>query len=245
MKKIIGVIAGAMVLTGFLSGFSARAEVKIKWFGQSCFLITSPDGVKILLDPFGPQVGYPMPEVSPDLVLITHEHYDHNYAKMAKGNAKVIHGLDPATQDFNRVSETIKDVKVYSVPSDHDDKNGKERGKNAIMALEMPGMRIIHLGDLGAILSEEQLQKIGRADVLLIPVGGTYTIDAEQATRVVEQLKPKLIFPMHYKTAAITIPLRAVDDFLSGKSKVRRIKGNEYLIKTLPEKPEIIVLDYK
>ncbi len=247
MRRRLAILFLAAMIELFGSALPVRAQIKVKWFGQSCFQITSPAGVKILLDPFTPslQLHYPLPEVFPNLVLISHEHFDHNNAAMAKGNPKIIHGLNPATGKFEPFNETIQDVKVYSVESSHDDFGGRERGKNAIMVMEMPGMKIVHLGDLGTLLSEGQVQKIGKVDVLLIPVGGVYTITAEQAGQVGDQLKPKLIIPMHYKTDAITIKLDPVDKFLAGKKNVEKVKGNEYVIKSLPAQPKIIVMDYK
>jgi len=247
MKKIIGALSAIVFALSVLS-ISAKAEVKIKWFGQSCFLITSPAGAKILIDPFSPNLGYPMPAVSADLVLITHEHFDHNYFQMASGNPKIIHGINPATDEFNPVDEKFQDVRIYTVFAYHYEKGGDQsRGPVAIMVLEMPGLRMAHLGDLGRLLSADQIKKIGAIDALLIPVGGGPTIDADQASRIVEQLKPKLIFPIHYKTAALktALPLNPPDNFLAGKSNLQRIKGNEYVLKTLPEKTEIIVLDWK
>lgn len=244
MKKIIEIFLSFILLL-FVFGTMAQAEVKIKWLGHSCFLLTSPGGLKILLDPYEPKLGYPFSNVSAELVLLSHEHFDHNYYQMASGKPKVLHGVNPETGKAISINETVQDVKIYSVKSYHDANSGKDRGENAIMVIDMPGMRFVHLGDLGTILSEDQVQKLGKVDVLMIPVGGTYTIDAKQANKVVEQLKPKIIFPMHYKTPVISLPLSPVDDFLSGKNNVERVKGNEYVIKEPPAKSQIIVLDWK
>jgi len=243
MKKLFGVFA-ALFLAAFVS--TAQAQVKVQWFGQACFQITSPGGAKILIDPFSPDLGYPMPSVSPDVVLISHEHFDHNNVKMAQGNPKIIHGLDPVTQDWNAVDEKINDVHIYGVPVYHFEKEAdSKRGKDMVMVMEMPGMRIVHLGDLGRPLTPEQIKKIGAVDVLMIPVGSVYTIDAAGADRVIKQLNPQLVFPMHYKTAAIKIPLDPVEKFTAGKKNVQVIKGNEYTIDKLPKSRQIIVLDYK
>jgi L-ascorbate metabolism protein UlaG (beta-lactamase superfamily) len=245
MKKLFGVFT-ALIMTVLVSTAPAQAQVKVQWFGQACFQLTSPAGAKILIDPFGPDLGYPMPSVSPDAVLVTHEHFDHNYVQMAQGSPKIIHGLDPATQDWNAVDEKIKDVHIYGVGVLHYEKDAdSKRGKNMVMVLDMPGMRIVHLGDLGRPLTPEQVKKIGAVDVLMIPVGSVYTIDAAGADGIIKQLNPKLVFPMHYKTAALKIPLDPVDKFIAGKKNVAVIKGNEYLIDKLPKKQQIIVLDYK
>jgi L-ascorbate metabolism protein UlaG (beta-lactamase superfamily) len=246
MRKIIALIFSAIFLAVMIFSPKAQAEVKIKWLGQSCFLLTSPAGAKILIDPYSPDLGYPMRSVSADVVLITHEHFDHNYFRMASGNPKVIHGINPATGEFNQIDEKFQDVRIYTIHSYHYEKEADQhRGPNAIMVLEMPGLRLAHLGDLGRLLTTDQVKKIGNIDCLMIPVGGVYTITAEQASQVVEQLKPKLIFPMHYKTDAIKLALDPVDKFLAGKNNIQRIKGNEFVIKSIPQTPQIIVLDWK
>ena len=244
MKQLLsGFLALALTLIFGLN--SADAQIKVQWFGQSCFLITSPKGVKILIDPFNPELGYPMPKVKPDLVLISHEHFDHNYYQMASGSPKIIHGLNPKTLDWEKIDETLKDVRVYSVRSYHDEAQGARRGKNTIFVIELPGARMAFLGDLGCPLSKEQIEKLGKIEVLMVPVGGVYTIDAEGANQVIAQLNPKLIFPMHYKTPAVKLPIEPVDKFLADKKDVQKISGNEYVINQLPAKPQIIVLDWK
>lgn len=245
MKKMMA-LAAALVLAGVFIGGPARAEVKVKWFGQACFLITSPAGVKILIDPFNPDLGYPVPAVSPDAVVITHEHYDHNNYRMASGNPKVIHGLNPSTKDWKTVDEKIGDVRIYAVSAHHYEKESDApRGRDAVMVMEMPGMRVVHLGDLGRPLTREQIKKIGRVDVLMIPVGGVYTIDAAGADNVISQLNPRLVFPMHYETPVLKINLSGVDKFAAGKKNIDYISGNEYPINALPKARTIIILDYK
>jgi len=243
MKNFL--IAGALLLTLAFAPGAANSEVKIQWFGQSCFLISSPGGLKILTDPFNPELGYPMPELAPDAVLISHEHFDHNYIQMAKGNPRIFHGLDK-TGGWSKVDATVKDVRIYSVNAYHfDNPKDAQRGKNAIFVMEMPAMRLAHLGDVGRALTEDQIKQIGKIDVLFIPVGGTYTVDAKAADAIIGRLNPRIIFPMHYKTAAISLPLATVDQFLAGKKNVKKIAGNIYVISKLPKDQEIIVMDYK
>ena len=244
MKKVFSLILSLGLLVG-LGGNSLKAQVKIRWFGHSCFLITSKQGVKILTDPFSPQVGYPIPKVAPDLVVVSHEHFDHNYVQMAKGNPRIIRGLDEITKDWKKVDEKFKDVHIYTVASYHDPLKGKLRGKNSILVIEISGIRIIHLGDLGHLLSPEQIKKIGRVDVLMIPVGGVFTIDARQADQVINQLNPKLIFPMHYKTEVCKLSINGLEGFIKDKDNVKKMGKNLFVIDKLPEKPEIIVLSWK
>ena len=231
----------------FLSAGLSRAATKpltLRWFGQSCFLLTSPGGTAVLMDPFGEKVGYPVPSVKAEAVTISHEHFDHNNAEAAKPGAKVIRGL--AESGWAQVNEQVGDVHLRTVAAYHDSRQGMMRGKNTIFIFETAGLTVVHLGDLGHVLDEEQVKAIGKTDVLLIPVGGTYTIDAAEATRVVDQLKPKIVIPMHYKTDKTpNLPVAPVDDFLKGKPKVQRVKGNELTVKELPAETTIYVLNYK
>jgi len=208
--------------------------LKVQWLGHACFLITNKK--RILTDPFDKSVGYPVPAVEADVMLVSHAHSDHNNVSMAKGNPKIVKTTGEST---------VSDITFLGVPSYHDDAGGRKRGQNIIFVWKMDGMCLAHLGDLGNILTEDQVKKIGKVDILFVPVGGFYTIDAKQATKVVEQVSPKLVFPMHYKTDAIDFPIAGVNDFLAGKSNVERMKENFTVIKELPEKTKIIVLNYK
>ncbi|OGP59792.1 MAG: hypothetical protein A2V67_02765 [Deltaproteobacteria bacterium RBG_13_61_14] len=216
----------------------------LRWHGQACFLLTSPAGTAVLMDPFGEKMGYPVPSVKAEAVTISHEHFDHNNAGAAKPGAKVIHGLTES--GFLQVNEKVGDVSIRTVPTYHDSRQGMMRGKNTVFIFETAGLTVVHLGDLGHVLDDEQVKAIGKTDVLLIPVGGTYTIDAAEATQVMNQLRPKIVVPMHYKTDKTpNLPVAPVDDFLQGKPKVQRVKGNELAVKELPAETTIIVLDYK
>ena len=246
MKKIFSLAIGVVFFALSFAPGATRAQVKVQWFGQACFQITSPAGLKILIDPFSPETGYPMPDVSPDVVLVTHEHFDHNYVAMAKGNPQIFHGLNPKTQDWSKVDVKIKDVRIYSVNAWHFESQADAgRGKDAIFVIEMPGVRLVHTGDIGRPMTEAQIKQIGKVDALFICVGGVYTVDAKGAAKVIGQLNPKMIFPMHYKTEPLKVALNPIDPFLAGKTNVTKITGNSYTITKLPEKQEIIVLDYK
>jgi L-ascorbate metabolism protein UlaG (beta-lactamase superfamily) len=137
-------------------------------------------------------------------------------------------------------------VHFRTVGTYHDDSQGSARGKNAIFVIEANDLHIVHLGDLGHVLTSEQAAAIGPVDVLLIPVGGVYTIDAAHATQVVELLKPRLVVPMHYKTPKVRFDLQPVDAFLSGKA-VERVAGNQVTLspQTLPQTTTVLVLGYE
>ncbi len=222
-------------------------EVTIKWFGHSCFLIESSQGTKILTDPLGEETGYPLPEVMPDIITISHEHFDHNYVRPYRGKPKVIRGLTPDARDWEKIEETIKDVTVSNVFTYHDNKSGKKDGLNSIFIFQLEQLKIVHLGDLGHLLTEEQVKTLGEIDVLLIPIGGVVTIDPFEATDVLEQLRPKVTIPMHYRTPICTFMFYSTKNFIKDKTNVRQAEGNTIKVSkdNLPNSPEIVILDYK
>ena len=177
----------------------------IQWYGQSCFRIEVKD-VSILIDPFSKEIGLRAPRFKDDLILVTHDHADHNNTENINEEALVI--SNPG--EYER-----KGVSVRGITSFHDAAEGAERGLNTIYMIRAEDMNICHLGDLGqAELTDKQIESIGDVDVLLIPVGGTYTIDAKQAAHVVTQIEPKIIIPMHYKVSDLKIPLDSADKFI-------------------------------
>jgi L-ascorbate metabolism protein UlaG (beta-lactamase superfamily) len=209
--------------------------LRVQWLGHACFLITSGDGTRVLTDPFDESVGYPVPAVEADIVSTSHSHFDHSSVSVVKGSPEVVK---------NAGESTAAGISFLGVSSYHDDASGGKRGQNIIFVWEMDGMCLAHLGDLGHVLTDDQVAKMGKVDILFIPVGGFFTIDAKQATKTLEQLSPKLVFPMHYKTDAINFPIAGVDEFLAGKDNVERIESNSLVVRGLPEQTKIIVLEY-
>ena len=211
--------------------------MKIKWLGHSSFLITSGEGVKVITDPYpgGEELGYPAIRESADIVTVSHDHFDHNNTSAVRENPEVITGGDT----------DIKGINVRSVASWHDDEEGKSRGKNNIFCIGVSGVNVCHLGDLGHTLSEKQVAEIGPVDILLIPVGGHFTIDAAGATRVCNQLSPSVVIPMHYRNRWCRFPISGVDDFLAGKEDVVRMEGSEveFSAGSLPAGIRIVVLE--
>ncbi len=212
--------------------------MRIKFFGHASFLIETL-GKKIITDPYKPQafgsLKYkPLTETA-DIVTISHEHEDHNYYKDIKGNPLIVKG---------EVEKEISGIRLKGFPTYHDRVKGKERGKNTLFVIEAEDMKIAHLGDLGEPLTSEAMSKIGKVTLLFIPVGGYFTIDAEEATEVMNALKPSITFPMHYKTTACEFPISDVSEFLKGKPNCRLLDKSEVVVKKedLPEKPEIWVL---
>jgi len=215
-----------------------HAELRIQWLGHACFLIASSDGTRILTDPFNASVGYTVSPIETDVAIVSHSHGDHSNVSMSTGNPEII---NTTIGDSTAAGISFRGVRSY-----HDNTGGSQRGMNTIFVWEMDGMRLAHLGDLGQPeLTDDQLAEIGDVDILFIPVGGFYTIDAAQATDTVEQLSPKLVFPMHYKTDVMNSPISTIDGFLAGKDNVERVGQNFTVVEELPEEMKIIVLDYK
>ncbi|MEA3311060.1 MAG: MBL fold metallo-hydrolase [candidate division WOR-3 bacterium] len=217
--------------------------MKIQWLGHSAFLIETSDGRKLVTDPYDSgsydgAVGYEEIDVAADVVTVSHEHPDHD------GVAGLIHA--PGTVVRESDSTEAAGFNIRGIETFHDESHGAERGPNTIFVIEADGLRICHLGDLGHLLSDEQIEELGRVDVLLIPVGGHFTIDAAQATRIAERIKPKVVIPMHYKTKVLGFPIAGVEGFLQGKSNVVRMDSTftEITADTLPAETEIRVLQH-
>lgn len=208
--------------------------LKIKWLGQAAFLITSSGDIRIITDPYTPssRLNYGEINESADIVTVSHEHSDHNNVAGVRGNPEVVRG-----------TTEIKGIKFKAISSYHDASQGKERGNNTIICFEVDGVRICHLGDLGHLLSAQQVTEIGKVDILLIPVGGNYTIDANVASQTVDLLKPAVAIPMHYQTDKTTLPIAGVDEFLQGKKNVTRLDTSELGVKAgqLPAQTQIMV----
>jgi L-ascorbate metabolism protein UlaG (beta-lactamase superfamily) len=222
---------------------------KLTWLGQACFLLETAAGTRVVMDPFSKGIGYELPAgLRADLITISHEHPDHNNVALATNKPRVLRGLTPDKKGWARIDERFKDLTIRTVGVYHDDKRGTDRGLDTVFVFEVGGVRIVHLGDLGHPLSDEQRAAIGAVDVLLVPVGGTFTIGAREATRIVDQMRPRLmVVPMHYKTEVTTIKgLEGVSEFLEGKSNVRRETARTITLSPVKARPavEIVVLPY-
>jgi L-ascorbate metabolism protein UlaG (beta-lactamase superfamily) len=212
--------------------------VKIRWFGHSCFLFESRNGTKIVTDPFDGSVGYKIPKIEADVVTVSHDHYDHNYVDGVQGDPNVIRNVGQYQQNG---------VSIRGISSFHDEAKGAKRGANVIFVYEIDGLKLCHVGDLGHLLSKAQIEEIGSVDVLLIPVGGTFTLDAEGAVAVVEQLSPRVTIPMHFKTPEVSMPIDPVDDFLEKIGQGEHVEAMtvEFTVETISEEPKVLVLHYE
>jgi L-ascorbate metabolism protein UlaG (beta-lactamase superfamily) len=212
---------------------------KLTWYGQSCFLLETAAGTRVLMDPFSKAPGRPLPAgLRADVVTISHEHPDHNNPRLAVNTPRVVHGLTADKKGWARIDEKFRDVAIRSVGVYHDSKRGALQGLDTVFIFEVGGLRIAHLGDLGHTLDDEQLEAIGSVDVLLVPVGGGTTLDAYQATRVVDQLHPRLmIIPMHYTPETLAL-------FLERKANVRKAESPTVTLTSVKARPatEIVLL---
>ncbi|MBP1743493.1 MAG: beta-lactamase [Firmicutes bacterium] len=178
----------------------------ITWLGHSSFLIEDSSGRKILTDPFDETVGYDVYRGEPDLVTISHHHFDHGYVKLLPQKTRKLDS--PGVFDFDG-------IRVTGIPSFHDKTKGSKRGKNTIFIIEADGYRLCHLGDLGYVLSAPEIESLGEIDVLMIPVGGVFTIDGAEAASLSKAIGSHIILPMHYKTPAIDFEIAGLEPFLS------------------------------
>jgi L-ascorbate metabolism protein UlaG (beta-lactamase superfamily) len=235
MRQIV--LAGLAIVFGLAALVQAETQqsVTITWYGQACFAITTPQGVKFLIDPVNMK-DYQVPRsLTADFVTVSHNHFDHTAVDSLAGNPLIIWGKtrteqDDAKQQFIPVDTTIKGVRLYDVCSFHHD-TASSLTTNAIFVYEFDNFRVVHLGDLGMTLDSSQIAKIGRVDVLMIPVGGKYTIMGAAADSVVAQLKPtRAVIPMHFKTRVADFLLASAEDFVKGRPEVERIPGNEYTV---------------
>lgn len=215
----------------------------IFWKGQSCFHIISSSGkeekISIVIDPYGDSLGLRVPNLEAQILLLTHDHFDHNNKKAVKGNPFVVSG--PGEYE-------IKNVFIKGVDSWHDDVQGQKRGHNTIYTLETENITLCHMGDFGQKeLTEEQLDAIGEVDILMVPVGGVYTIDAKGAAAVISQIEPKIIIPMHYQLEKLKVKLDGLDKFLRAMGRKSIEPQPKLLVKKKDleeEETKIIVLSH-
>lgn len=194
--------------------------MKIEYLGHSSFKLTESTGTSVVCDPYDSSVGFEMANVSADAITVSHGHYDHN-------NIKAIAG-DPIILD-KECSYDLPGVEIDAIKSFHDRQRGKQRGENLIFKFRMDGIDVCHLGDLGEDCSSELIDLLLPVNVLLIPVGGTYTITAEMAKEYVDRIMPDIVIPMHYKSKDCKLDIDKVDEFTSlfDEECVEELDGNE------------------
>ena len=205
--------------------------MRITWHMHSCFEIE--DAITVVIDPHdGRSIGMKPPSLRADLVLITHDHFDHNAVRVVRGDYVVIKEAG---------SRNVKGVSVRGIVAYHDDVRGEKRGRMNLFRFTMEGVVFCHLGDLGHLLSQEQVEELGRVDVLFVPVGGVFTIDGAQAQQLVRMIRPKVAVPMHFRVGGLSLSIHNADEFLEGLPEERVVRvGNEveFEKEELPEETE-------
>lgn len=210
--------------------------MKITWIGHSSFLLEDSKGRKLLTDPYDETVGYNIFKGDVDVVTISHHHFDHDYTKMINKNAAIIDKVGLFYE---------KDISIKGLPSYHDKFKGAKRGENVIYIFEMDDLRICHLGDLGYILSQNEIDELGDIDVLLIPVGGNFTIDSKEAAELCSKIKAHIVIPMHYKTPVINFPIDGVEGFINQMKNGTKINDSTLIIDKISDERNLVkILDY-
>lgn len=249
MSRLSLALLGVALLAGPAGSQEKKwAPIQITWHGQSFFEIRSSKGTNVVLDPHNiPEYGRVL-GLKADLILLSHNHNDHTQVGVIDNvkEAKIIPGLKGGgpRAAWNLVDEQFKDVRLRTVGVYHDELEGMRYGKNAVFIVEMDGWRVVHLGDLGHLLTAEQVKKIGLVDVLMIPVGGVYALNGSEAKKVVEQLKPKeYVFPMHHGTKVYTDLLPAAE-FLEDqpRANVTSANDNRVTLNRDPQRPRPLIV---
>ncbi len=215
--------------------------MKIKWYGHSCFLIETNQGIKILHDPYKNMLGYKLPnDLKVDYVVTSHEHSDHNYTD----------NLNPSFTLVNKYGETKTAVTTFNgVLTYHDQNGGDDRGDNAVYTYVVDNLKITHLGDLGHMLTEKQLEEVKGTDILFLPVGGGYTVDGILGSEIAQAINPKIVIPMHYRTKALGLfgfKFKSVKQFTKNYNKTVN-KVNELVLsnKSIDKLADVIIMEYK
>jgi L-ascorbate metabolism protein UlaG (beta-lactamase superfamily) len=249
LKFVLAVLTAVSLGIPGQTGDKDWKPIQITWHGQSFFEIKSSKGTNIVIDPHMITAYGRLQGVKADIVLISHNHNDHTQVEVIENirdkGVKIIPGLKGgARPTWNQVDEKIKDVHVRSIGVYHDTEQGLRYGKNTIFIMDVDGWRVVHLGDLGHMLSPEQLRKLGTVDVLMIPVGGIYTLNGSEAKKVAEQIKPReYIFPMHCGTKIYDDVLTA-DEFLDDqpRANVTVSLDNKITLNRDPQRPRPLIV---
>ena len=214
--------------------------MEIKYFGQSSFFIKTKDG-RLVTDPFdGEMVGFKYPKVEADIVTVSHQHKDHNQIAQIDGNPLIIEL--PGEYEKNG-------IRIFGYSSYHDKQKGAQRGLNTLFKIEAEGVSVLHCGDLGMVLDDSFIDTIGAVDILLVPVGGFYTIDQSEAVELVKKFEPSIVVPMHYRTVKHSIAnfgeVAPVDDFVKkmGLSSVAPIPKLVVKSEGFEDEMKVVVLD--
>ena len=210
--------------------------MEITWYGHACFRL-SERGVAIVTDPFSDDLGYARPRIRADVVTISHDHPGHNQRI----------GFRSGPRFFDAPGEyEVKDVFITGIAAYHDGRRGIVRGRNLVFVFDFGGLTVCHLGDLGHVLDQKQVEALGDIDVLLVPVGGVHTLDAPKAAEVISLIEPKAVIPMHHKTPMETAKLEGLDKFFKEMGLAPASPQPSLVVtkSNLPDETQVVVLEY-
>ena len=210
--------------------------MEISWLGHSCFKLKGRQAT-VITDPYSPDLGYSLGKPTAHIVTVSHQHPGHSYIQDIGGEPRLV--TRPGEYEINGIL-------ITGIAAFHDRERGQSRGKNTVYLMEIDEVSVCHLGDLGHVLNDEQVEEIDDVDVLLIPVGGVSTINASVAAEIVRQVEPKAVIPMHYKTEAISRELESVDRFLKeiGVKQIDPQPKLSFTRSSLPFSTQVFLLDY-
>ena len=210
--------------------------MEINWLGHSCFGLKGKQAT-VITDPYPPDLGYSLGKPTAHIVTVSHQHLGHSYTQGISGEPRLVTG--PGEYEINGVL-------ISGIATCHDRERGQQRGKNTVYVIEVDEISVCHLGDLGHVLTAEQVEEIDDVDVLILPVGGVSTINASMAAEIVRQVEPKAVIPMHYKTEATSRELEPVDRFLKeiGVKQIDPQQKLSFTKSTLPISTQVFLLNY-
>lgn len=211
--------------------------VRVSWLGHAMFLLEDGEGNRLVTDPYGDGVGYALPSVEANIVLVSHDHFDHGNVGLVKGNPVVVREAG---------EHEAGGVKITGFSTFHDTSGGGERGSNVVFRWRMQGLTFVHLGDLGHPLDSGLASALKGVDVLFVPVGGTFTIDDAQAAALVEELAPRIAVPMHFRNSGCSFPILTVEPFSSRFNRLQKVGSSPLYLAPggLPEPTLVLVMDF-
>jgi L-ascorbate metabolism protein UlaG (beta-lactamase superfamily) len=218
--------------------------MEITWYGHSCFRLRERDAT-VVTDPFDKTLGYDLPRVRADIVTVSHDHPHHNCVNAIKGDLKVV--ASPGEYEISSVF--ITGIATY--PSRRRRKGEKDNGdgdeRNVIFVFEIDGLTVCHLGDLAQVPTQTQVEALSNVDVLMVPVGGSTSLNSAQAAEIISLIEPYIVIPMHYKTGAISLKLDGVEKFLKemGTPRIEPVDSLKVTKSGLPQETQVVVLNYK
>ncbi len=207
--------------------------MKITWYGMACFMLESSGGAKVLTDPYDASVGYRVPFETADIVTVSHSHFDHSAVETVKGQPVIVNQEGHCRH---------KGINFSGIKTYHDNSAGKEMGENTAFIIEMDNIRFVHLGDIGHTLSPALIKTFKPCDILALPVGGIFTVEAAGAAEIVRQLNPSIVIPMHYSTPSCKLDLKSESEFTRLFPEIRRLKEWQGCRADMPGQQQVFVM---